>query len=114
MEGEKLFTVRGIMKSGGLASAFGGNLAVMDIYAAQKVFGRGRHFDRIDLSVKEGSTVEEVQHKLEGLLGPGFQVESPSARGAQFESLARVYSISANLTSASACSASSVPQPQSL
>ena len=100
MDGEKQFTIRGIMKSGGLASAFGGNLAVMDIYAAQKVFGRGRRFDRIDLSVKEGARVEDVQRKLESVLGPGFQVESPSARGAQFESLARVYSISANLTSA--------------
>jgi putative ABC transport system permease protein len=100
MEGEKQFTVRGIMKSGGLASAFGGNLALMDIYAAQKMFGRGRHFDRIDLTVKEGTTVEDAQRKLEAVLGPGFQVESPSARGAQFESLARVYSISANLTSA--------------
>ena len=38
------------MKSGGLTSAFGGNLAVMDVYAAQKVFGRGRKFDRIDLA----------------------------------------------------------------
>ena len=100
MDGEKKFKVRGIMKSGGLASAFGGNLAVMDIYAAQKVFGRGRHFDRIDLAVKEGTSVEAVRRKLEALLGPGFQVESPSARGSQFESLARVYSISANLTSA--------------
>ena len=44
------FTVRGIMKSCGLASAFGGNLAIMDIYAAQKMFGRGRTFDRIDLA----------------------------------------------------------------
>src|SRR5512133_271892 len=34
LEGTRMFTVRGIMKSGGLASAFGGNLAVMDIYAA--------------------------------------------------------------------------------
>jgi putative ABC transport system permease protein len=100
MEGEKQFTVRGIMKSGGLASAFGGNLALMDIYAAQKMFGRGRHFDRIDLSVKEGVRVEDVQQKLAAMLGPGFQVESPAARGAQFESLARVYSISADLTSA--------------
>src|SRR5207253_5228414 len=48
MEGEKLFTIRGIMKSGGLASAFGGSLAIMDIYAVQKVFGRGHKFDRID------------------------------------------------------------------
>ena len=48
MIGDKAFTVRGIMRSGGLTSAFGGNLAVMDIYAAQHVFGRGRRFDRID------------------------------------------------------------------
>ena len=41
------------MRSGGLTSAFGGNLAVMDIYAAQQVFGRGRRFDRIDLKLQE-------------------------------------------------------------
>ena len=51
MQGEKFFTVRGIMKSGGLTQAFGGNLAVMDVYAAQMVFGRGRRFDRIDLAL---------------------------------------------------------------
>jgi putative ABC transport system permease protein len=100
MEGEKQFTIRGIMKSGGLASAFGGNLAVMDIYAAQKAFGRGRRFDRIDITVKEGVSVEDAQRKLESVLGPGFQVESPSARGAQFESLSQLYSVSADLTSA--------------
>ena len=59
MIGDKAFTVRGIMRSGGLTSAFGGNLAVMDIYAAQQVFGRGRRFDRIDLKVREGVPVEE-------------------------------------------------------
>ena len=100
MDGEKQFTIRGIMKSGGLASAFGGNLAVMDIYAAQKVFGRGKRFDRIDIAVKEGAIVEDVQRKLESVLGPGFQVESPMARGAQFESLSQLYSVSADLTSA--------------
>jgi hypothetical protein len=52
VEGEKQFTVRGVMKSSGLTSAFGGNLAIMDIYAAQKMFGRGRTFDRIDLALK--------------------------------------------------------------
>jgi putative ABC transport system permease protein len=99
MDGEKEFTVRGIMKPGGLASAFGGNLAVMDIYAAQKVFGRGRHFDRIDIAVQDGVRVEDCQAKLRKLL-PGFLVESPGARGAQFESLSRVYAMSGNLTSA--------------
>jgi len=100
MEGERSFTVRGIMKSSGLASAFGGNLAIMDIYAAQKVFGRGRKFDRIDLAAKDGVRVEDLQKKLEVLLGPGFQVESPGARGQQFESISRIYALTANITSA--------------
>lgn len=99
MEGARNFTVRGIMKASGLGSAFGGNLAVMDIYAAQKVFGRGRRFDRIDIAVKEGVSVEACQAKLRALL-PGFEVESPGARGSQFEALSRVYAMSANLTSA--------------
>ncbi|MEO7145999.1 MAG: FtsX-like permease family protein, partial [Bryobacteraceae bacterium] len=99
MEGAKQFTVRGVMRSGGLASAFGGNLAVMDIYAAEKMFGRGRKFDRIDLAVKDGVTVEASQAQLQKLLGPGFQVEAPSARGAEFESTARVYSLASDLTS---------------
>ena len=100
MQGEKLFTVRGIMKSGGLTSAFGGNLAVMDVYAAQKVFGRGRKFDRIDLAVKDGVKVDEVQGRIQAALGSGFQVEAPSARGQQFESISRIYALTANITSA--------------
>jgi len=100
MDGEKSFTVRGIMKSGGLSSAFGGNLAIMDVYAAQKVFGRGRKFDRIDIAVKDGSSIDDARKKLEGMLGAGFQVESPSARGQEFESIAGIYSMTANITSA--------------
>jgi putative ABC transport system permease protein len=99
MEGRKQFTVRGIMKSGGLTSAFGGNLAVMDVYAAQKVFGRGRSFDRIDLAAEEGVRVDDLQRKLEAALGPTFTVEAPGARGQQFESLSRVYGMTANITS---------------
>ena len=55
------FTVRGIMKSSGLSSAFGGNLAIMDIYAAQRMFGRGRTFDRIDIGVTQGRTIAEAR-----------------------------------------------------
>jgi putative ABC transport system permease protein len=99
MDGQKLFTIRGVMKSGGLTSAFGGNLAVMDVYAAQKVFGRGRKFDRIDLAVKDGSNLRDVTAKLEALLGSGFQVQEPAARAQQFDSVSRVYTLTANVTS---------------
>ncbi len=94
MEGKKLFTVRGIMKSGGLASAFGGNLAVMDIYAAEKVFGRGRKFDRIDLAVKEGARVEDVQKKLQAMLGSGFPSGAAvGARPAVRSDVARLFDL---------------------
>jgi putative ABC transport system permease protein len=99
MDGEKQFTVRGIMGSGGLASAFGGNLAVMDVYAAQKVFGRGRRFDRIDVAVNEGVSVEQGRLAIEKALGPGFQVEPPSTRSQQFDSVVSMYSEVVNITS---------------
>src|SRR4029079_13413399 len=99
MQGDQLFTVRGIMKPGGLASAFGGDLAIMDIYAAQKMFGRGRKFDRIDIALAEGTPLEGATAKLQALLGSGFQVEPPSSRGQQFESTSRMYALASNITS---------------
>jgi putative ABC transport system permease protein len=99
MEGTKEFTVRGVMRSGGLTSAFGGNLAIMDIYAAQKIFGRGRHFDRIDLALRDDVPLAAGQGALRRLLGPGFQVEPPSGRVAQFDSILRVYSLTLNVSS---------------
>ena len=99
VEGEKAFTVRGLMRSSGLTSAFGGNLAVMDIYAAQHMFGRGRSFDRIDLAVKDGHTLKDAQQELAALLGPGFQVDPPSGRGQQFEAMLAAYSMMVGISS---------------
>ena len=99
MDGDKTFTVRGIMTTSGLASAFGGNLAVMDIYAAQHVFGRGRTFDRIDLALNEGVSLDAGRAAVERAAGPGFQVEPPGTRGQQYESVLQVYSMSMTISS---------------
>ncbi len=99
MAGDQVFTVRGIMKPGGLANAFGGDLAIMDIYAAEKMFGRGMKFDRIDIALNEGVTLETAEQKLRAMLGPGFQVEPPSSRGEQFEATSRVYAVASDITS---------------
>ena len=99
MEGQKTFTIRGIMKSGGLAKAFGSSLAIMDIYAAQKMFGRGRRFDRIDLGLAEGAGLELIRQSLKQKLGPLYFVDPPSARSQQFENLTKVYKTTSTLTS---------------
>jgi putative ABC transport system permease protein len=99
MDGDRVFVVRGIMKPGGLASAFGGNIAIMDIYAAQKIFGRGRKFDRIDVALRDGVTLDEGIAELRAAVGPGFQIEPPSSRGPEFEATSRIYELGSNITS---------------
>jgi len=99
IEGEKQFTVRGIMSSAGMTKAFGGNLAVMDVYAAQQVLGRGRRFDRIDIRAREGVTVEECRRTVSAALGSSLDVNTPSARGRQFEALLQSYSKAMTISS---------------
>jgi putative ABC transport system permease protein len=97
--GPRAFTVRGIMTASGLASAFGGHLAIMDVYAAQRMFGRGRTFDRIDLATRPEASIAEAQAELQQLLGRGFQVEVPSGRGQQFEAMTAAYSVMVSMSS---------------
>jgi putative ABC transport system permease protein len=97
--GERQFTIRGIMKPAGLATAFGGNLAVMDVYAAQLMFGRGRSFDRIDIALRDGATVDDAQRALTAQLGPGFEVQPPAMRGRQAESMLAGYSVMVGISS---------------
>src|SRR5215475_4038883 len=99
INGKKEFTVRGIMNSRGMAQAFSGNLAIMDIYAAQQELGRGRRFDRIEVRSKDGITVDRCQAALRAALGPGFQIEPPSARGRHFEALLQSYSMAMTISS---------------
>ncbi|HEV2199869.1 MAG TPA: FtsX-like permease family protein [Bryobacteraceae bacterium] len=100
MQGDLTFTIRGVMKPGGLASAFGGDLAIMDIYAAQKFLGRGRKFDRVDVALDDGVSLGEGIAKLRAVVGPGFEIAPPSSRGEQFEQTSRIYSVGSNITSA--------------
>ncbi len=99
MEGPRQFTIRGVLKAGGMASAFGGNLAIMDIYAAQKVFGRGRHFDRIDIGLRDGVSLDQGVAALQKSLGAGFTIEPPSGRGRTFESLLAIYTTATGVSS---------------
>lgn len=98
--GTRPFTVRGVLKSGGFADAFGGNLAVMDVYAAQQVFGRGRRFDRIDVVLSKGVPLAAGEAEIRSAIGPGFEVQPPASRGQSFQSILRIYSFILNFSSA--------------
>ncbi|MBI3940472.1 MAG: ABC transporter permease [Acidobacteria bacterium] len=91
--GHKRFVVRGLVTPGNLASAFGGNIAVMDIYAAQFVLNRGPKFDRIDIALQSGQRLDAAQQHLQRRLGPGLKVETPDQRGRQMEALTSAFTV---------------------
>ncbi|MFN0085258.1 MAG: ABC transporter permease [Blastocatellia bacterium] len=97
--GKKEFTVRGIFKPAGLGEVFGGQVAMMDVFNAQFVFGRGRSFDRIDLMNEAGVPVEELRQRLRARLPAGVEVERPTARGQALENTVKGMNIGMTVTS---------------
>ena len=91
--------VRALLEPTGFARAYGGNVAVMDVYAAQDMLGRGRRFDRIDVRLEDGVPVEEGIARLRRAVGPGYLVETPEQRGAQLSHLVGSLALGVNITS---------------
>ncbi|MGH9818806.1 MAG: ABC transporter permease, partial [Pyrinomonadaceae bacterium] len=84
--GTKELTVRAFFRSAGPGDVFGGNVAVMDIYAAQDMFGRGKRVDRIDVMNSSETSVDELQKRLAAQLPDGIKVTRPDMRGQSLES----------------------------
>lgn len=98
-ESRKRVVVRGLLEAKGFAEAFGGNIAITDVYAAQELFGRGRHFDRIEVRLDEGLSLEQGERALRSALGPGYEIQTPSRRGAQLERVITNFVVGFDITS---------------
>lgn len=79
------FTVRGLLDAEGLARAFGGALALMDLQAAQRLLSRDDRVNQIDVVLRKGAEVTPVQRRLQANLPPGLSVARPAQRGAHYE-----------------------------
>lgn len=97
--GVKDVVVRGLLEPKGVAEAFGGNLIVMDVYAAQDLFGRGRRFDRIEVRLEEGVDLARGQELVLTAVGPGYRIETPERRGAAMEKLIANFTIGFTMSS---------------
>jgi putative ABC transport system permease protein len=98
-QGTQQLVVRGFLRPEGAAEALGGNFAVMDIAAAQVLFNKIGHLDRIDVVPREGFPLDVVQEALQQRLGPGVQVRRPQARNQAVEKMLRSFHV--NLTALS-------------
>ena len=79
--------VGGLLRTSGLATVFGGNLAVMNLLAAQKLFAKQERVDQIDvvLTPEAEGHVSEVRERLIRALPSSLSVTRPSLKGERFE-----------------------------
>ena len=67
--GKRLLHVEGLLADRGLARAFGGQVAVMDLYALQALVGREERVDRIDVVPAAGVEVAALRAEIERRIG---------------------------------------------
>ncbi|MCH8266002.1 MAG: ABC transporter permease [Acidobacteria bacterium] len=87
---EDSYTVRGILALEGPGKTLAGSIAIMDIAAAQLVFGRLGKLDRLDLIVPP-EQLPAYQNKLAAGLPPGLRVERPETRAEQAGKMLRAF-----------------------
>jgi len=79
------FKVVGLLDASGVAIALGGQLAVMDLPAAQRVLGKTGRVDQIDVVVRGEADVETVRARLQAGLPSALVVARPVQRGEHYE-----------------------------
>jgi putative ABC transport system permease protein len=99
VQGTRTFRVRGILNPEGPAKVMGGNLALMDIYAAQMAFGKVGRIDRVDVSLLRGEKLGAVQQRIRAALPEGYTVETPAGRTRQIEGMLSKFQTGLNLIS---------------
>ncbi|MCH6556969.1 MAG: ABC transporter permease [Nitrospirae bacterium] len=92
--------VAGVIDSNAGVSSVWDTLAVMDIAAAQALFGAVGRLDRIDIVSDPARPVDEVAQELTRALPPWLTVRRPAHRNAQVERMVRAFQL--NLTTLSA------------
>lgn len=80
--GEHDLVVRGVLAPGGVADAYGGQIAVMDVYTLQELRGRRGWLDRIDVATDPGTDLAAVSAAIEARVGGRATVRRASNQDA--------------------------------
>ncbi|HKP62804.1 MAG TPA: FtsX-like permease family protein [Polyangiales bacterium] len=97
--GRREFSVHGTLEPRGMATVYGGDLLLMDVYAAQIAFERGRRFDRIDVIPAAGIEVDALAGALNSALDHQVPISRPEHRAAESERVLAGYRLSLSLAS---------------
>jgi putative ABC transport system permease protein len=86
-DGVQTLTVRGLLEPQGFARAYGGQLAVMDLPAAQALLAKTGRLDQVDVVVRDGAVVAGVEARLKAALPATLNVDRPAQRGELYEQI---------------------------
>src|SRR5437870_201650 len=78
--GRRAFTVRGLLDTEGVARAYGGNVAVMDLYAAEELFTRRGLVTGVDVVVAPEADLRRVADAITRRVPAGLRVQAPAQR----------------------------------
>lgn len=93
------FTVRGLVAPEGLAAALAGQLAVMDVAAAQLALAKEGRIDQIDVTLRAGADVAAARAHLAKALPAGLAVDTAVGRTERYADI--LYGLQATLASMS-------------
>ncbi len=99
VRGIQTFRVRGLLNPEGPAKVAAGNIAIMDLPAAQMAFGKENRIDRIDISLVRDADLFDVQARIRKTLPAGYSVVTPEGRTKQVELLISHFQKNINLIS---------------
>jgi len=90
-QGRRTVTVRGLLDESGVASAAGGNLLVMDLFAAQELLGAAGRVSQIDVVLDDATTIEDTRSALQQALPTHLVVARVSDRKGEFARAAAAF-----------------------
>ncbi|MEE2987565.1 MAG: FtsX-like permease family protein [Nitrospinota bacterium] len=96
---EQTLNVNAVLENRGLAKALNGNFALMDIAAAQYVFGKTGKLDRIDVEFLQDKDFDRMKKKLSEVLPDFLRIDRPERKSRQVEKMLSAFQY--NLTALS-------------
>ncbi len=92
-QGMTEFHVESILAETGKTRAFGGQLVVLFLDAAQLAFDRRGRVDHVDLELVKGVSADAAKAELQRLTGARGHVDRPSKRAAQVAKMAKSFQV---------------------
>lgn len=98
--GVERFHVEAILKETGSSKAFGGQVVILGLDAAQLAFHRNGKLDRIDVALPKGVGFDAGREAIQKTLGPRAIAERPSKRAASLARMTAAFSGGLTVTAA--------------